>query len=180
MKGRPQAAHFAAFPRPPNYPNHYTTARTYSKEKKLKRILTSVFLVLAVIATVGIFGIQTSNQAEAQTPTLAINPDINDGRGVPDVTIAMGEDLTIDLADYVKGTAATSSISYALVAALSGGDRLVWQPPPVAQTGPNAPRWNALTELPAPAGAIDVRITGSVITITPRTHGHRPPHSLGR
>ena len=173
MKGRPQAAHFAAFPRPPNYNNPNSTAHTYSKEKKLKRILTSVFLVLAVIAAVGIFGIQSSNPTEAQaTPTLTWNPDVNDGKGVPDVVVAMDRSLTIDLADYVKLTgAASSTLSYALVAAESGGTRLIWQPPPAGQTGANAPRWNAPTELPAPDGAIDVSITGSKITITPRRTG---------
>ena len=172
MKGRPQAAHFAAFPRPPNYPNPNSTAHTYSKEKKLKRILTSVFLVLAVIATVGIFGIQSSNPTEAQataTPTLTWNTDVNDGKGVPDTVVAVGRPLTIDLSDYVKLTgAASSTLSYHLVAREYSSARHIWQPAPAAQTLNNQPRWNTV---PADGGTVSVALSGSELTITPATTG---------
>ena len=168
MKGRPQAAHFAAFPRPPNYNNPNSTAHTYSKEKKLKRILTSVFLVLAVIAAVGIFGIQSSNPTEAQaTPTLTWNPDVNAGKGVPDLTVAIGRPVTIDLSDYVKLTgAASSTITYHLVAREDSGARRIYQFPPAgqtdAQTGPNQPRWN----IGSSDGTITVALSGSNLTVT--------------
>ena len=166
MKGRPQAAHFAAFPRPPNYPNRNPNAHTNIKEKKLKRILTSVFLVLAVIATVGIFGIQTSDRTEAQATTRAvtINPNVNDGKGVPDLQIAMGRPITIDLADYVQAASSTaaSDIDYFLVARLNAGARHIYQPAPAAQTGNNQPRWTSL---------VTVALTGSELTITPVSTG---------
>lgn len=166
MKGRPQAAHFAAFPRPPNYPNPNPNGHTNIKEKKLKRILTSVFLVLAVIATVGIFGIQTSDRTEAQaTPrAVTIHPNVNDGKGVPDLQIAMGRPITIDLADYVQAASSTaaSDIDYFLVARLNAGARHIYQPAPAAQTGNNQPRWTSL---------VTVALTGSELTITPVSTG---------
>ena len=180
MKGRPQAAHFAAFPRPPNYRNRNPNAHTNIKEKKLKRILASVFLVLAVIATVGIFGIQTSDRTEAQTTrAVTIHPNVNDGNGVPDLTIELGSSFTIDLADYVQAASSTaaSDIDYFLVARVvrTGAgttqdpyvyNRQIHQPLPAAQTGANAPRWQ--TNIGA------ATLSGSVLTITPAAVGQLP------
>lgn len=98
MKGRPQAAHFAAFPRPPNYRNPNTIAHNNNKEKTLKRILASVFMVLAVIAAVGIFGAQTSDQTEAAT---SLDVTVNSGNGVPNLIVIAGETYTIDLSQFV-------------------------------------------------------------------------------
>lgn len=98
MKGRPQAAHFAAFPRPPNYRNPNTIAHNNNKEKTLKRILASVFMVLAVIAAVGIFGVQTSDQTEAAT---SLDATVNSGNGVPNINVVVGRTYTIDLSQYV-------------------------------------------------------------------------------
>ena len=166
MKGRPQAAHFAAFPRPPNYSNRNPNGHTNTKEKKLKRILTSVFLVLAVIATVGIFGIQTSNPTEAQaTPrAVTINPNVNDGAGIPDLNIAMGRPVTIDLSDYVQAASSTaaSDIDYFLVAREDSSARHIYQFPPAAQTGNNQPRWTS---------GVTVTLSGSELTITPVSAG---------
>lgn len=98
MKGRPQAAHFAAFPRPPNYRNRNPNGHTNNKEKTLKRILASVFMVLAVIAAVGIFGAQTSDQTEAAT---SLDATVNSGNGVPNLTAVVGKTYTIDLSQFV-------------------------------------------------------------------------------
>ena len=172
MKGRPQAAHFAAFPRPPNYPNRNPNGHTNTKEKKLKRILTSVFLVLAVIATVGIFGIQTSDRTEAQTPGVTIHPTVNDGNGVPDIHVELGNPITIDLADYVQAASSTaaSDIDYFLVAAnvrTGAGttqspyvySRQIYDPDAVSQVAPNAPRWLA--------SIATATLDGSELTINP-------------
>ena len=172
MKGRPQAAHFAAFPRPPNYRSRNPNAHTNIKEKKLKRILTSVFLVLAVIATVGIFGIQTSDRTEAQTPGVTIHPTVNDGNGVPDIHVELGTSVTIDLADYVQAASSTaaSDIDYFLVAANvrtgSGTtqnpyvySRQIYDPDAVSQVAPNAPRWLA--------SIATATLNGSELTINP-------------
>ena len=125
MKGRPPAAHFAAFPRPPNYLNPNTTNHTHSKEKKLKRILASVFLVLAVIAAVGIFGVQTSNQVAADATIM--NAQVNGGDGVPNRTILAGQSHVIDLSRYVThpvatphaGTDDTASTTFHVVSGLN-------------------------------------------------------------
>ena len=171
MKGRPQAAHFAAFPRPPNYRNSNPNAHTNTKEKKLKRILTSVFLVLAVIATVGIFGIQTSDRTEAQTPGVIIHPTVNDGNGVPDIHVELGTSVTIDLADYVQAASSTqaSDIDYFLVAAnVRTGAGTTQSPyvysrqiydPDASQVAPNAPRWLA--------SIATATLSGSELTINP-------------
>ncbi len=117
MKGRHGAAHFAAFPRPPNYRNRNTNAHTNNKEKKLKKILASVFLVLAVIAAVGVFGLQTTDRAEAQTAGAArLNAAVNSGGGVPDITIVSGTTYVIDLSEFVTDSDdATASTTYHLI-----------------------------------------------------------------
>lgn len=127
MKGRPQAAHFAAFPRPPNYPNRNPNAHTYTKEKKLKKILASVFLVLAVIAAVGIFGVQTSDRTEAvlQDAGNEFEQAIPAAHGQAEVTLTTarprsrtlpsGRIHTIDLKDYtVAGDNQTATTTYTL------------------------------------------------------------------
>ena len=117
MKGRHGAAHFAAFPRPPNYRNRNTNAHTNNKEKKLKKILASVFLVLAVIAAVGVFGLQTSNQAEAQgVGAVVMNTGVNSGNGVPDLNIVAGRTYVIDLSEFVtESDDATASTTYHII-----------------------------------------------------------------
>ena len=116
MKGRHGAAHFAAFPRPPNYPNRNPNEHTYTKEKKLKRILASVFLVLAVIAAVGIFGVQTSDRTEAHATALKTA-----GMDPVNRTIPIGRTHEIDLKTYVThvpgvghSTDPTASTTYSL------------------------------------------------------------------
>lgn len=79
----------------------------------MKTILASVFLVLAVIAAVGIFGVQTSNRAEATT---SIAATVNAGNGVPNIDIVVGRSYTIDLSQFVTTSSdATASTTYHLV-----------------------------------------------------------------
>ena len=127
MKGRHGAAHFAAFPRPPNYSNRNPNGHTNTKEKKLKRILASVFLVLAVIAAVGIFGVQTSDRTEAvlQDAGNQFEQAIPAAHGQDEVTLTTarprsrtlpsGRIHTIDLKDYtVAGDDQTATTTYTL------------------------------------------------------------------
>ncbi len=127
MKGRHGAAHFAAFPRPPNYPNRNPNEHTYTKEKKLKRILASVFLVLAVIAAVGIFGVQTSDRTEAvlqdagnefeqAIPAAHGQAQVSIAATVPpDRTLPAGRTHTIDLKKFtVPGDNQTATTTYTL------------------------------------------------------------------
>lgn len=158
MKGRAGAAHFAAFPRPPNYRNPNPNERTNIKEKKLKRILASVFLVLAVVAAVGIFGVQTSNQAEA---TVSVGGTLNSGNGVDDLSVVSGTSLVVDLSKYVVVDSGTGTTTYHLVAAESGGSQRILDTTVDAATGyvaPNARRWNN--------ARINVSLSGSMLTIT--------------
>lgn len=76
----------------------------------MKKILASVFLVLAVIAAVGIFGVQTSNNAEAATDFIA---GVNSGNGVQNITVTVGKTYVIDLSEYVEADASdTASTTY--------------------------------------------------------------------
>lgn len=153
MKGRPQAAHFAAFPRPPNYSNRNPNEHTYIKEKKLKRILASVFLVLAVIAAVGVFGIQTSNQAEA---TVSFLSTANSGNGVENHSVPAGTTYTIDLSKYVTKIGGAST-TYHLVATAAGSPQHLLNTG-AAYTGDNARRWdNTVVNV--------VSLSGSMLTI---------------
>lgn len=81
----------------------------------MKRILTSVFLVLAVIAAVGIFGMQTSDRTEAATAIV--------GTGVPNFTVIQGKQYKVDLSDFITGDEAgdagyssSASATYHIVA----------------------------------------------------------------
>ena len=76
----------------------------------MKKILASVFLVLAVIAAVGIFGVQTSNHAEAATDFIG---GVNSGNGVQNITVTVGKTYVIDLSEYVEADASdTASTTY--------------------------------------------------------------------
>jgi len=109
----------------------------------LKRILASVFLALAVVAAVGIFGMQTSQQTEA---AVAVSATVNGGDGVPDVTVVVGRPLTIDLKDYLTFTGATTATTtdYFLVALDHDSDNTqsIYDPDMPA-SGANSKRWNA-------------------------------------
>ena len=139
MKGRHGAAHFAAFPRPPNYRNRNTNAHTNNKEKKLKKILASVFLVLAVIAAVGVFGLQTTDRAEAQTAGAAM---LNGG-GVPDITIVSGRTYVIDLSEFVTDSDdATASTTYHIIT----GHNRIYDPDTIGTTyAGRDPAWISAT-----------------------------------
>ena len=157
MKGRAGAAHFAAFPRPPNYRNSNPNERTNIKEKKLKRILASVFLVLAVVAAVGIFGVQTSDQAEA---TVSVGGPLNSGNGVGDFNVISGTSVTVDLSDYVVATGSQTT-TYHLVAAEDGGNQNILDTTVDAATGytaPNERRWDN--------SIVNVSLNGSMLTVT--------------
>lgn len=72
----------------------------------MKRILASVFMVLAVVAAVGIFGVQTSDRTEATT---AFDMTVNAGGGVANITnAAVGRSYTIDLSQFVTTTGSAS------------------------------------------------------------------------
>ena len=155
MKGRAGAAHFAAFPRPPNYRNPNPNERTNIKEKKLKRILASVFLVLAVVAAVGIFGVQTSNQAEA---TVTVGGPLNSGAGVDDLSVVNGTSLVVDLSKYVV-VSGSETTTYHLVAAEDNSNQRILDTSATAvYDAPNERRWNNTR--------INVSLSGSMLTIT--------------
>ena len=126
----------------------------------MKRILASVFLVLAVIAAVGIFGMQTSQQTEA---AVSISTTVNGGDGVPDVTVVVGRPLTIDLKDYLAFTGTSASTTtYHLVAQEYSSATHIYNPANPS-TMNNQKRWRDTNA--------DVTLTGSKLTITGKTAG---------
>lgn len=71
-------------------------------------------MVLAVIAAVGIFGAQTSDQTEAAS---TIHATLNSGNGVPNINVVVGRTYTIDLSQYVTTPDTdTASATYHLIA----------------------------------------------------------------
>lgn len=129
----------------------------------MKRILASVFLALAVVAAVGIFGVQTSNQAAGQANTaVSISTTVNGGDGVPDVTVAVGRSITIDLKDYVNTPGTTASTTtYHLVAQEYSSETHIYNPANPS-TMNNQKRWRD--------SRVDVTLTGSKVTITGRSN----------
>lgn len=122
----------------------------------MKRILASVFLVLAVVTAVGIFGVQTSNQAEA---AIAEDATVLGGGGVQDHSIVYGESHVIDLSKYLtySGGSTATNTNFYLRAATVGGVRAVYDPDG-PQTGAGAPSWDN--------DEVQLELTGHMLKVT--------------
>ena len=78
----------------------------------MKRILASVFMVLAVVAAVGIFGAQSSDRTEATT---SIDTSVG-ATGVPTLILQTGRTYVVDLSEFVtESDDATASTTYHLL-----------------------------------------------------------------
>lgn len=123
----------------------------------MKRILASVFLVLAVVTAVGIFGVQTSNQSEA---AIAEDTTVQGGGGVQNHSIVLGESHTIDLSKYLifSGNSTATNTNFYLLAATVSNNRDVYDPDAADQTGTNEPSWD--TDI------IQLDLTGHMLKVT--------------